>query len=143
MNAGDICNRSPVLVTARTTLAEAAALMREYKVASLIVVDDPESALPRGVVSDRDLALALTVDGDPRYTTIDIVMSRDLPAVPEEGSIREVLDVMRKRGIRAVPIVDRIGRVAGAVTLDGVLDLLSEQFADMMLAIEKGLTRPD
>ena len=143
MNAGDICNRSPVLVTARTTLAEAAALMREHQVGSLVVVDDAGSALPQGVVSDRHLALALADGGDPRYTAVERVMARDLRTVPEDESVSAILKLMRARGMRAVPVVDRTGRLAGVVTADGFLDLLSGQLADMMFALEKGLTGPE
>lgn len=139
MNAGDICNRAPALVGPSATLREAAALMRDQCVGTLIVAADALRPTPLGVLNDRHLALAIAGDDDPRGAVVASVMARDPQTIPEDGSIREVLRLMRGRGVRAVPVVDRGGILVGVVTIDGVLDLLSEQLADMTIAIERGL----
>ena len=137
MNASDICNRAPVLVGADTTLAEAAALMREHRVGTLVVVAGPRGA-PLGIVGERDLALAIAGDRDPRPLTVESAMRRSARTVAEDGSVRDVLALMRRDGLGAVPVVTDAGDLAGVVTIDGFLDLLAEQLTDMMLAIERG-----
>ena len=140
MNAGDICNRAPVLVAADATLGDAAALMRDQRVGTLLVVAEGALGAPLGVLNDRQLALALAADEDPRGVVVASTMARNPPTIAEDGSVSEILRLMRERGLRAVPVVDRAGGLVGVVTIDGVLDLLTEQLADMMLAIERGFT---
>lgn len=138
VNAGDICNRSPVRVGAGATLADAAALMREHRVGTLVVVSPDADKTPLGILGERDLALSIAGDCDPRTLAVVNVMGQSTHTVSEDESIRDVLALMRRHGIGAVPVVTHAGGLAGVVTIDGFLDLLAEQLTDMMVAIERG-----
>ncbi len=143
MNAGDICNREVVVVYRTTSLLEAAKLMRDFHVGSLVVVADRLSErVPVGIVTDRDLALAvLAKEVDPRSVDVGDVMSTELFTVREQDSVTDVLRLIRDRGVRRVPVLTHSGALAGIVTIDDVLDIVAEQLGDIVHAIERERVR--
>lgn len=110
------------------SVGEAADLMRDRNVGSVVVVDDGS---PVGILTDRDLALAAVSDDvDAGSLTVAEVMSGDLLTV-EPGT--GVLDLMRKmsaEGVRRVPVVED-GELLGIVTLDDLIVLLSMELQSM------------
>lgn len=77
----------------------------------------------RGVVTDRDLALRLIGRGlDPRTTTLQDVMTENPLSLNISAERAQVIDLMRERGIRRVPLLEDDGQtLAGLVTLDDLL----------------------
>lgn len=143
MNAGEICNREVVIARRDMRLAEAARLMADHHVGSLVVVvDRRQERVPVGIVTDRDLTLAvLAKDVDPRTIQVGEVMSSELVTVREEDSVTEVLRVMRERGVRRVPVLATDGALVGIVTIDDVLDIMAEQLRDVVHAIAREQVR--
>ena len=82
MNLGELCNRKPVVARRETSLGEAARLMREHHVGSLvIVVERLGERFPVGILTDRDIVVATVAkELDPRGLTCSDVMSP--PTVP-------------------------------------------------------------
>lgn len=75
MRAGDIMNRKVVTVSPHASVREAARLMREHNIGTLVVVDEE---YPVGIITERDLAtrvVALDLSGD---TPVGDVMSTQL-----------------------------------------------------------------
>lgn len=139
MNAGEICNREVVAANPNMNLAEAAMLMREQHVGSLVVcVDRLSERTPVGMLTDRDLTVAVVAkELHPRKVNVGEVMSPELFTVREKDSVAEVLRLMRERGVRRVPVVTESGALAGIVTIDDVLDIVAEQLRDVVHAIER------
>ena len=143
MNAGEICNREVVITRRDMRLGEAAKLMADYHVGSLVVVVDRErERVPVGIITDRDLTLAVLAKGvDPRTLEVGEVMSGELVTVREEDSVTEVLRVMRERGVRRVPVLATDGALIGIVSIDDVLDIVAEQLRDVVRAIAREQVR--
>ena len=143
MNAGEICNREVVITRRDMRLGEAAKLMADYHVGSLVVVVDRErERVPVGIITDRDLTLAVLAKGvDPRTLEVGEVMSGELVTVREEDSITEVLRIMRERGVRRVPVLATDGALVGIVSIDDVLDIVAEQLRDVVRAIAREQVR--
>jgi CBS domain-containing protein len=143
MNAGEICNREVVVAYRNMSLAEAAKLMREYHVGSLVVVVDRLSErVPVGMLTDRDLTVAVIAkELDPRKLNVGEVMSAELFTVREKDSVTDVLRLMRDRGVRRVPVLTHSGALAGIVTIDDVLDIVAEQLGDVVHAVERERVR--
>jgi CBS domain-containing protein len=139
MNAGEICNRVVVVAYENMTLPAAAKLMREHHVGSLVVVVDRSSErVPVGIVTDRDLTVAvLAKDLDPRTLTIGDVIGKELYTVREQDSITDTLRLMRGRGVRRVPVLTASGALAGIITIDDILDIIAGELADLVHAIER------
>jgi CBS domain-containing protein len=97
MTAGELCNREVVIAYRDTRLGEAARLMREHHVGSLVVVVDRLSErVPVGILTDRDIVVAVVAKGlDPRTLTVGDVMAGELLTVREEDGLADALRLMR------------------------------------------------
>jgi magnesium transporter len=75
-----------------------------------------------GVCSIRDLLLAAP------DVAIDAIMTRDLITITPEADQQEAARLIGRYDLLALPVVDEAGRLVGIVTVDDVLDVLSEEF---------------
>jgi CBS domain-containing protein len=85
--------------------------MREHHVGSLVVVkeDDP-GRIPIGIVTDRDIVVEVVAEGmDHKALTVGEIMGRELVTAGEQDNVLDVLQVMRRRGIRRLPVVTALG----------------------------------
>jgi CBS domain-containing protein len=135
MRTGQICNRDVVTVRLSTPLTEAAARMREHHVGSLVVID-PKDRKPLGLITDRDIVVAVVAaDMNPRTVVVGEVMAGTPHTVGEDEEALEALAKLRRHGVRRLPVVDAAGALTGIVTLDDLLALLSEALAQGVAAI--------
>jgi CBS domain-containing protein len=143
MNVGELCNREVIFAHRDTRLVEAARLMREHHVGSLVVVVDRLSErVPVGILTDRDIVVAVIAkELDPRSLTAGEVMSRELFTVREEDRIADALRVMRERGVRRLPVLTRSGALAGIVTIDDLLELVGEELVDFVRTVKSERVR--
>lgn len=143
MNAGEICNREVVVAYRNMTITEAAKLMREHHVGSVVVVVDRLSErVPVGMLTDRDLTVGiLAKELDSRLLKVGDVMSTELFTIREQDSIADALRLMREHGVRRVPVLTHSGALAGILTIDDVLDIVAEQLADIVHAVERERVR--
>jgi CBS domain-containing protein len=143
MNAGEICNRDVVVAESGMGVVQAAQLMRQYHVGSLVVCAwQGSTRTPIGMVTDRDLTVAvLAKELDPATLTVGEVMPADVYTVREEDTVTDVLRILRERGVRRVPVINRDGALVGIVTLDDLLDIAAEQLNDIAASIRRERTR--
>jgi CBS domain-containing protein len=137
MDVRDICKPVVVFAYKSMPLNEAARLMRDNHVGSLVVVEERESGkMPIGMLTDRDITLSVVAkDLEARNLTVGEVMIEDIVAVREDDSIVDALALMRRRGVRRAPVVNRGGKLAGIVTLDDLLRMVVSQLDDLVAAI--------
>ena len=127
--AGDLCTRQVVVAPPSLSVDEAARLMRERHVGCLIVVEQGDGGrLPSGILTDRDIVLAVVAKGaDPKTLRVGDVMTATLASVRESDTLYDVLSTMRSRGVRRVPGTGPHGTLVGILTMDDVLDTLAGQ----------------
>jgi CBS domain-containing protein len=137
MNAGEICNREVVFAYRDTSLVEAARLMREHHVGSLVVVvEHGAERVPVGILTDRDIVVAAVAEeGDVRKLSVADVMSAGLFVVREQDGLAEVLRAMREHGVRRVPVVTPSGALAGIIAIDDLLELVAEELGDFVRTV--------
>lgn len=138
MNVGEVCSRVVVFAERDMPLTEAARLMREHHVGSLVVVDETGAGrVPVGMITDRDIVVAAVAkEVDPRTVTAGEIMGPELMVARETDSELDVLRTMRRRGIRRMPVVDGAGWLVGLITLDDLLGLLAEELGNLARAVE-------
>ena len=143
MNAGELCNREVVIAYRNTTLVEAAKLMREHHVGSLVVVVDRLSErVPVGILTDRDIVVAVVAkELDPRTLTVGEVIGGELLAVHEKDTIPDALRLMRERGVRRLPVLTHSGALAGILTIDDLLELIAEELGGFVRTISRERVR--
>ena len=139
MNVGELCNREVVFAYRDTRLVEAARLMREHHVGSLLaVVERHGERVPVGILTDRDIVVAVVAkELDPRGLTVGDVMTGDLAMVREQDSIADAMRLMREKGIRRVPVITHKGTLAGLLTLDDMLEFAAEELGAFTGAIRQ------
>jgi CBS domain-containing protein len=131
MNAGELCNRKVVTATRETSISEAARLMRDRHVGSLIVIDNRDNRVePVGILTDRDIVVEVLAENiDPNIVTVGDIMTSGVLKVCEHDSILETAQRMRARGVRRVPVVSNQRELVGVLAQDDILGLLSEQLS--------------
>lgn len=143
MDAGELCNREVVVVYRDTRLVEAARLMREHHVGSLVVVVDRLSErVPVGILTDRDIVVGVVgKEIDPRTLTVGDVMNGELLSVREKDGVADALRIMREKGVRRVPVLTHSGALAGILTLDDVLELTADELGDVARTVGRERVR--
>jgi CBS domain-containing protein len=142
MDLATLCRREVVGISAKASLREAATLMCEQHVGSLVVVTEDAPPQVVGIVTDRDLALEALGRSQPAVDLCvgDLVQGRPI-AVPSGAGLREAAASMESAGVRRLLVVDDDGGVVGIVSADDVLEALAEDLAALARALRKGIAR--
>lgn len=138
LNAGDICSRIVTVAERDMTLVQAAQLMRDHHVGCLVVVDETGAGrLVVGMLTDRDIVTAVIAqEVDPDTLRVEDVMTADVVSALEEDSVMDLLGLMRRKGLRRIPVTTPERVLQGLVTLDDLLEIFAEQLRALVLAIE-------
>jgi CBS domain-containing protein len=107
--------------------------MQEHNVGAVVIVQNER---PVGIITDRDLALALGVRGISRQSQVREVMTPHVLAIPADTSIYTATTFMRDRQVRRLPIVDKEDRLVGIVTLDDLLRFLGRELYNLAEGIQ-------
>jgi len=136
---GEICSRDVVVVPRDETVQSAAKLMRHNHVGTVVVVDEKNGRrTPIGIVTDRDVVIEVTaVDLNPNVITVGDIMGPELVTVRDDDGAFEAMDIMRRKGVRRLPVVDREGGLAGIISADDLLEVLSEEMTAMTRIVER------
>ena len=131
MNAGELCNRNVVTASRATSISEAARLMRDQHVGSLVITENRDNHVEAvGILTDRDIVVeVLAEDVDPAVVTVGDIMTSAVLKVCEHDSILETAQRMRARGVRRVPVVSQQCELVGVLAQDDILGLLSEELS--------------
>jgi CBS domain-containing protein len=100
--------------------------MRDRNVGSVVVLDGER---PFGLITDRDVALAVVADGADRSERAGDHATRPLVCGEADMEIEEAAALMVQHRIRRLPVVDD-GEVRGIVTIDD----LAVRAGDLQLA---------
>jgi CBS domain-containing protein len=134
MRVSEYCNREVVVLEQDESVTEAARIMREYHVGDVVVVRTQQGKnFPVGILTDRDIALEIVAkSADPQNVSARDAMSYELVTVNEDDDLMHAIEIMRDKGIRRLPVIDLDEALVGILTIDDVLDLLSEVFVDIV-----------
>ncbi|MFO1519269.1 MAG: CBS domain-containing protein [bacterium] len=149
MNISEICNRQVAVARRNESLLEAARRMREFHVGCLVVVEEEgEKRIPVGLLTDRDILMEVLAEGVPlEKISVEDVMASPLATAREQDGIYETIQQMRRKGVRRIPIVDEGQSLVGILTMDDLLELLSEEMSHLSSIFSRGrefeaMTRP-
>ncbi|RIH81880.1 putative nucleotidyltransferase substrate binding domain protein [Meiothermus luteus] len=107
---GELVSRPPVFVPRDATVEEAARLMRDQQVSSVLVEGEP-----LGILTDRDLRNRVLAEGRGPKTPVLQVMSAPAKTQPASTPLFEALNFMVQQGIHHLPL-EQDGRIVGVVT---------------------------
>ena len=128
----DFATTAVAVVEPETSALVVAKIMRQHHVGALVVVDAQDKTRPVGIVTDRDLVLELMAEGlDPAVFTAGDIMTVDLVIATPNMDAMEVVQLMKKHRLRRLIMTDKKGQLAGIITLEDVLELLTRELADL------------
>ncbi len=136
---GDICSKPAVTAAPETTVQEAAHRMRTRKVGALVVMN--ENGEPKGILTDRDIAVNVVAQGqDPAKTQVGTLIRRKPTVIREDKGVLDATKLLSKHGVRRLPVVSREGKLVGIISLDDLLMLLGSELSHIAstLASELG-----
>lgn len=150
LTASDLMTSPARSVPEGTTLAEAAEIMLEESIGSLLVVDGDGRLV--GIVTDSDFGSSegcvpfstfraprlmdrwIGAEGveriyeEARRRSVVEIMSSPVHTVKADASLRELLDLMLRRDVKHVPVLDG-DRPAGVVARHDLLKVVQGQLA--------------
>lgn len=131
----EIMTRSIITAGPETDVSEIAQLLTDHNISGVPIVDaDGE---PVGVVTELDV---ISRSGK----TAAEIMSKDVISVTEDTAAEEVVEVLRSRRVRRVPVL-RDGQIIGIVSRSDLLRLFSvtRWTCTGCGYFERGLQRPE
>jgi CBS domain-containing protein len=128
MKLNDLFTRDVVTAGPDESLAGIARRMQEHNVGTAVIVEDGR---PVGIITDRDLALALGARGLSPQAPVREVMTRHVLAVPEDTAVFTATRFIQDRKVRRLPVVDREDRLVGLVSLDDLLRWLARELSNL------------
>jgi CBS domain-containing protein len=143
MNLGSLCQRHVITVDRHDSLQRAAHQMRDQHVGALVVTDDtPEGRRVVGLVTDRDLALAVLADGDMApQQSVGALVDGSLVSASEDTDLSQGIDLMRAAGVRRLLVRDDQGHLAGIVSFDDLIDACASQLGGLADVVRRGIQR--
>lgn len=114
------------------SLGNVARLMDTHNVGAVVLVDGGQ---PKGILTDRDLALALGARSKSLQAPAQEVMTAPVEVVYLDAGIFDTTQAMKQARVRRLVVVDNDGNVAGIVTLDDLLRVLSVELSNLIQGI--------
>ncbi|OGA50755.1 MAG: inosine-5-monophosphate dehydrogenase [Betaproteobacteria bacterium RIFCSPLOWO2_12_FULL_62_13] len=119
---------------AKTTVSEAARLMKKTGVGAVMVVEDGKLV---GVFTERDALFRVIAEGrDVQTTRLVDVMTRDPQTIHPDKPFAHALHIMYEGGFRHVPVVED-GRPIGMISTRDALGPELEDFVYELLRQEQ------
>jgi len=126
MKVSDVMMSTPYRCHAKANLGAATELMWIGNCGFLPVLN--EQAKVVGVITDRDICMALGTRGVPSgEVTVGEAMSRSVYFCAPEDDVHVALRTMREGHVRRLPVITKEGALVGVISMDEVL-LRAEPF---------------
>jgi len=125
LTVADAMTPDPRTCSPFSTVLEAVLIFRDAECGVIPVID---SGVPIGVLTDRDVCLALA---DHENTlagmTVGEIMSRYVVTIPSDASLVTAVDKLGREGLRRLLVVDSDGSLAGVLSWVDLIPHLSER----------------
>ncbi len=100
----------PITLLAEATLKDALALMKEYRIGGIPVVDDAKKLI--GIITNRDLRFEKNL-----YRSVTEVMTKtNLITAPQGVNMADAEEILQQNKIEKLPVVDKNGVLTGLIT---------------------------
>jgi magnesium transporter len=134
--AGGLMQKELVKVNIGQTVSECVEEIRAQaesvdKVYAVYVVDDQQKL--KGIVSLKQIVLTR------KNSKIENIFEEDIVYVTTTTSGDEVAEIMQRYDLEAIPVVNTLGRLLGVITIDDVVDFITEK-AEEDLQVMAGIT---
>ena len=123
MTAADVMTTNLRTCSAFSSVLEASALFEDADCGSIPVVD---GGRPIGILTDRDVALAVANNPDLGGRPVADFMSKDVISVAPDASLEEVGALFGQEGLHRLLVVDAAGQLQGIIAWSDLAPHVSE-----------------
>lgn len=121
---GRVMSDGIISVTPDTLVEEAAEILLEKQIASLVIVDDDNQL--QGILTSTDF-VRIVRDSEPKAeTTVGDHMTEQVVTVTAQDSIREAADKLITYDIHHLPVIDETEGVIGMLSTTDLTAYLSD-----------------
>jgi len=118
--------RAPVSAPCTVRLQEAARIMTDQGVSALLLMDEEgESSLLKGIITDRDLRTRAVTEALPSETPVSDIMSEDLITIRASAFIFKAMLTMLHNNVHHLPVMDG-DEVRGVIALSDIVKYESQ-----------------
>lgn len=129
--AADVAETDILVLDEMAYVADAVRAMKKKGVSS-VLVSRAVTMRPVGIITERDILYRVVAEHrSPFKTVLRDVMSSPLVTIDHSAPVRDAVALMRKHGIRRLPIVKE-GRMVGMLTLKSVMGNSHEKSVDLI-----------
>ena len=114
----DLMKGDVLCVTARTTVVQAAAIMRDEQIGFLPVCDEARNVI--GTVTDRDIAIRVVAENEPANQSVDLFMTSDVVACRSDDDLAIAQDLMGEMQVSRIVCLDEDGELDGVISLSDI-----------------------
>jgi CBS domain-containing protein len=130
----DIMTPDPDTVTPGTSIHDAALMMADDKIGSLLVMSDGHLA---GIVTDRDIVTKAIARGlNPQTEPVGPIASEIMVTATPRMSLRDAAALMAERQVKRLPVLDG-GQLVGIVSMQDLAQATPPAVSGMA---EQGIT---
>ena len=108
-----------ITISPEASVRELIAKLAEHNVGALIVSSDDGETVA-GIVSERDVVRHLHHDGTVVNNTVGAIMTEVVETTAPDSTLDALMEVMTRRRIRHVPVVED-GKLVGIVSIGDVV----------------------
>ena len=124
MTAADVMTVAPHTCSSFSTVLEAVMIFRDKDCGAVPILADGK---PVAILTDRDVALALSESPDVVNRPVSEIMAPGIVAVAPDDTLERVCDVLRDKAVRRVLVVDSAGQLLGIIGWADIAPILSER----------------
>ncbi len=121
MKVSEVMNRNIITMRPDGTVYEAAKLMKENNIGSVVIMEEGEL---KGIVTERDLITRYIAAEDgrrPEYVKVSEIMTKDPITIRDNIDIDEAARIMIEKNIRRLIVINYDGRVVGIISSRDIL----------------------
>lgn len=105
MKVRDVMTPGVVSCPPSTTVADAARVMRDERIGSILVVDEKDGLV--GLLTDRQITHAVVAEGlDPRTVAVDQFMFTDFVPLEPDMDLLTAVRLQKELAMRRLPVVE-------------------------------------
>lgn len=126
LTAASVMNRNIRTCSPFSTLTEAVLIFKSEDCGMVPIVDQGK---PVGVVTDRDIALALADQPDIAQRPVSEIMTKDVVTVQPDTPLDDVARLFGQKGVRRLLVVDADGELEGLIAWADIAPHLPARWA--------------
>lgn len=118
--------RELLTVKRKTTVGEAATLMRDNGLGCVIVIDS--KGKPVGKFTERLVMKALLADAKAMSKPVDKFMYPDANIIRKDAPIADMIELLKTKELRFLCVTNRTGKAVGLTGPRGLMEYVADHF---------------